>query len=116
MFLETSWENRVPIPAAEPKDRDFSRWEAEEEVLARSPYECRGIPIRLSIREFPIWFPVGRGLSPHATKFNPARDRISGWIRMPKFSIPVMKSSKVSITPRKPGTDANSSSMRATEA
>ncbi len=42
------------------------------------------------------------------------RLRISGWMRVPKFSIPSTKSSKVIITPCTPGTVAISSSMAAT--
>ena len=42
------------------------------------------------------------------------RDFINGWMRSPKFSTPLTKSSKVSRTPSAPGTVATSSSMRAT--
>ena len=43
------------------------------------------------------------------------RLRISGWMRVPNFSMPDTNSSKVSIAPSTPGTLASSSSMRATE-
>jgi hypothetical protein len=51
-----------------------------------------------------------------ATRFCSARERISGWIRVPNCSIPEMKSSNVSITPCTPGADASSSNMLVTEA
>ena len=43
-----------------------------------------------------------------------ARHCISGWMRSPKVSTPVRKSSKVSRTPSAPGTAATSSSILAT--
>ena len=50
----------------------------------------------------------------HPPAQRPARLRISGWMRVPKFSTPSRKSSKVSSTPPVFGTAAISSSMRAT--
>ena len=44
----------------------------------------------------------------------PARHFISGWMRVPNSSTPLMKSSKVSSTPSQPGTVATSSSSVAT--
>ena len=52
----------------------------------------------------------------HAALFTTSRHRISGRIRVPNCSMPMTKSSNVSMTPRTPGTAASSSSMRATVA
>ena len=52
----------------------------------------------------------------YAALATPFRLRISGWMRVPNFSMPDTNSSKVSIAPTTPGTLASSSSMRATEA
>ena len=52
----------------------------------------------------------------HAAILVSLRDRISGMMRVPNCSMPMMKSSNVIITPRTPGTAASSSSIRATEA
>jgi len=52
-----------------------------------------------------------------ATDFSrEVRDTISGWMRLPKVSMPSTKSSKVSIRPLVPGTVAASSSSLATVA
>ena len=52
--------------------------------------------------------------STHAAAASLRRLRIRGWMRWPNCSTPMMKSSKVSITPASPSISAISSSMRAT--
>jgi len=62
---------------------------------------------------------LGRGgavPSPQAASFRSLRQFISGWMRWPNWSMPTTKSSKVSMMPLVPGTDAASSSKRATVA
>jgi len=51
-----------------------------------------------------------------AVSARPRRLFISGWMRVPNCSMPIRKSSKVSMTPRRPGISASSSSRAATVA